>query len=351
MKKVESLTDKQIAKFPLYITKWKGIGLCTRPADRAMAERGIRYAYLAAKLQPPKKIVWTTSPLVSGLVRSLLFDEKFMEKIGKNVRQSVEQSVWQSVEQSVEQSVGQSVEQSVWQSVWQSVRQSVWQSVWQSVEQSVGQSVRQSVYESGYGQHDANWIGFYDYFRKECNLIDETEPLMGLTLITNAAGWYLPHEHICWISERHNILHLNAQGQLHKDGGIALAYPDGWGIYALNGVMLEPWMIETSISDLDAKKVITIPNVDQRREVIRRMGVDLLTQRLGAKTLNKVGTYELLSVSLGEGYEDCRMLKMVNPSIGVHHVEGVHPDCDTVEKAINWRAGDLKKSWVPQALS
>jgi arsenate reductase-like glutaredoxin family protein len=28
---------------------------------------------------------------------------------------------------------------------------------------------------------------------------------------------------------------------------------------------------------------------------------------------------------------------MLNPSIGVYHIEGVHPECDTVEKALNWR--------------
>jgi hypothetical protein len=28
---------------------------------------------------------------------------------------------------------------------------------------------------------------------------------------------------------------------------------------------------------------------------------------------------------------------MLNPSIGTYHIEGVPPDCDTVEKAITWR--------------
>ena len=30
---------------------------------------------------------------------------------------------------------------------------------------------------------------------------------------------------------------------------------------------------------------------------------------------------------------------MLNPSIGVWHVEGVHPSCDTVRKALNFRVG------------
>jgi len=30
---------------------------------------------------------------------------------------------------------------------------------------------------------------------------------------------------------------------------------------------------------------------------------------------------------------------MKNPSIDALHIEGVHPDCNTVEKALAWRNG------------
>jgi len=33
-------------------------------------------------------------------------------------------------------------------------------------------------------------------------------------------------------------------------------------------------------------------------------------------------------------------LQMVNPSIDAIHVEGVHPDCNTIDKALAWRNGD-----------
>jgi hypothetical protein len=28
---------------------------------------------------------------------------------------------------------------------------------------------------------------------------------------------------------------------------------------------------------------------------------------------------------------------MLNPSVGCFHLEGVAPECDTVEKSLNWR--------------
>jgi hypothetical protein len=43
---------------------------------------------------------------------------------------------------------------------------------------------------------------------------------------------------------------------------------------------------------------------------------------------------------LSDEIPDARYLKMVNPSIGTFHVEGVDPQCATVEQALNWRNSD-----------
>jgi len=49
---------------------------------------------------------------------------------------------------------------------------------------------------------------------------------------------------------------------------------------------------------------------------------------------------------------DARFLKMLNPSVGVWHLEGVERECSTVEQAINWRAGSLKVGvWQPEILT
>ena len=139
---------------------------------------------------------------------------------------------------------------------------------------------------------------------------------------------------------------------MHKDGGLALAYRDGWGIHALNGVRMEPWMVETHAEDIDPKKVLSVENVEQRRELIRKIGVERFIQAAEAKVLDKKGDYELLNVELSPTIRNARYLKMLNPSVGVWHVEGVHPSCETVSHAINWRAsGDVEKEWAPSVLT
>jgi hypothetical protein len=51
---------------------WIRNGLSTKPADRAEAEEGVREAYRAANLEPPRLMVWLESPLVGSWCAYLL---------------------------------------------------------------------------------------------------------------------------------------------------------------------------------------------------------------------------------------------------------------------------------------
>ena len=409
MKKIESLTPAQVAKFPEYIERWTDIGLSTLPADRGAAEAAIADMYRQGGLSPPEKIVWCGSPLSQGLTRAIILDKNALENLGASVRASVGDSVWASVRASVWASVRASVWDSVWasvrdsvwasvgdsvrdsvrdsvwasvrdsvrasvrdsvwasvgdsvrasvrdsvwasvrdsvrdsvgdsvrDSVWASVRDSVWASVRDSVGGSVWGSVRDSVGASGYGQHDANCIAFYEFFRIECGLVTQTEKLSGMTQICKSAGWFLPHKNICLISERHNSLHRNAQGRLHADEKPALTYPDGWSLYRLNGIPMTEKQVMTPAEKLDPKEIMQETNADVRRELIRKVGIERMLTVLPNRVMDKVGEYQLLSIKLSDELQDARYLKMLNPSIGAWHLEGVAPECDTVEKCLNWR--------------
>jgi hypothetical protein len=149
------------------------------------------------------------------------------------------------------------------------------------------------------------------------------------------------------------VLRLNGAGLLHCEDGPALSYPDGWSIYALNGVRFEEstW-VKTKAEDLDPKTIAVVVNAEQRRELIRKVGVERMLIALKSVSLDVDGTYELLSVNLGGEVTDARYLKMLNPSIGVWHLEGVDPKCKTVQAALNWRASCAKnEEWKPEILT
>ncbi len=323
---IDKLTKEQESRFSEFIDKWTRIGLSIEPANRKEAEAGVVQAYRIAGLHAPK-IVWCGSPISQGLTRELVM------KLPASVRASVRDSVGASVRASVWASV--------WDSVWDSVRDSVGDSVRDSVEASVGASVR----DSGYGQHDANWVGFYDFFTLVLGLSKKTEKLNGINQITKNAGWWLPHKKLCWISERHCKLNRNQAGMLHKDEGAAVEYPDGWCIYALNGIRMLPEQVLTPAEKMLPEDVLREQNVDRRRELIRKVGIERMLAKLSYKSLEKRDCYELLSIQLSDELTDARYLRMVNPSVGTFHLEGVDPSCKTITESLNWR----NKRWFENA--
>ena len=296
MFKIEELTQEQKELLSVYRDKWLAIGLSTDPANRAEAERGVWLAYELARLEKPK-VVWCLSPLSAGLTRYALL------KIDKLEPASVRDSVRDSVGDSVRASVGDSVG------------------------------------DSAYGQHDASWLGFYDYFSNVLRLEKQTEKLKGLWIISQNAGWFLPHENICWVSERHDVCKLK-NGGIHSEVGPAIHYPDGFSIWALNGVRVPQMLVETPSEKLDAKLILEEKNAEVRREIVRKIGVERVCQKLDAKCISKSvdGMYELLLLDLGDG-RNRPYLKMRNPSISTYHIEGVPPEIKTVEQALNWRNG------------
>ena len=109
----------------------------------------------------------------------------------------------------------------------------------------------------------------------------------------------------------------------------------------------------TPAERLNPSEILAEPNVDRRRELIRKIGVEMMLAKLPHKVLDRQGDYELLRIDFPGLVEDARYLKMKNPTIGVFHVEGVERECMTVEQAINWRAGEFagEDGWKPEVLT
>jgi ankyrin repeat protein len=89
--------------------------------------------------------------------------------------------------------------------------------------------------------------------------------------------------------------------------------------------------------DIDPRKFAEFKNAEARREFVRRVGIERLVQALGAETLDHHDDYELLLVDLGGETGKVPFLKMLNPSVGVWHLEAVPKDIDTVKAALAWR--------------
>jgi hypothetical protein len=285
------LTPDQEAKLDVWRDKWIEIGLNTDPANREEAEKWIHEAYVKAGLEEPKEIHWTQSPPAALL--------KYARINGDLAEDAPDPKP-----------------------------------------EDLPDGVKSQIYNFCYGSHDACWLSSYDYLIEVCELQNECEDILKLVPLINLAkhcGWWLPYENITIACEKPQEIHLK-DGVLHQDGAPAVLYRDGFSVYALNGVLVPEEIAMTDWDKLDAKLVQTTTNAEVRREIVRKIGIEKVCEDLGSSILDEKGDYQLIELDLGDGRRR-PWLKMLNPSIGVYHIEGVAPECQTVDQALEWRNG------------
>jgi hypothetical protein len=254
--------------------------------------------------------------------------------IGDQVRTSVRAliedqlvgQVWGQINEPSDQ-VSSLIDTQVWNQVGNRVVSQVGDQVWNFCESQV--------LNFSFGQHEADPLGVYEFFWNECRLTGCSK-VLPLIHIAQQCGWWLPRSEAAIVSEKPVALHLNASGQLHNEVGPAVLYCDGWAIWALNGVRVPQYVVETPSYRLNPQMVLREANAEVRREIVRKVGIERLCEALDATILDAWGDYELLNLDLRDGRRR-PYLKMKNPSIGVFHIEGVAPSCRTVQEALVWR--------------
>ena len=107
-------------------------------------------------------------------------------------------------------------------------------------------------------------------------------------------------------------------------------------------------------------------HIERKRDLLNRIGIERCLQYLEQKVLDTYHNYQLIEIDFHPNKDSSRRfrwqrtqrkyLKMQNPSVeGMFHIEGVHPNCNTVQEAINFRRyGNLNNSlppWSPIILS
>ena len=127
-------------------------------------------------------------------------------------------------------------------------------------------------------------------------------------------------------------------GRLHCETGPAVSWHDSDQRYfCLNGVHVSEEIATTPAARLDPSLILHERNVDARREIIRKVGIERVCASSNAQCVDRWDDYELLMLDLRDGRVR-PFLKMKNPSVpGIYHIEGVAPECRTVAEALAWR--------------
>src|SRR5487761_143721 len=152
-KRITKLTTDQLAMLPAICDQWLAHGLSTELADRSAAEAGIRAAYRAAKLDPPRFIIWLGSPMSGAIgqawapaIISRYLDAQVYAQVDDQVYAQVRAPVDAQVDDQVRDQVGDQVGDQVYDQVDDQVGDQVGAQVRAQVDDQVRAQVDDQVY-------------------------------------------------------------------------------------------------------------------------------------------------------------------------------------------------------------
>ena len=199
---------------------------------------------------------------------------------------------------------------------------------------------------------DISNAGYYHFYKfaveqkyVECekDLREKIDMAIDMTYFSKV----FPFDDCCVVALNPIEMHFE-DNVLHNENGASVVFADGFKFYNLNGVNVPEYAVMTKKEDFTKEMVLNEKNADVRREILRKLGNDLMIKLFEPKILDTWKDYELLEINienLGRKY-----LKMINPSINTVHIEGVVNTVKTVKEALAWRNG-LDVFVEPQALS
>jgi hypothetical protein len=266
MKKLEKLTDAQLARLPQIRDEWLKIGLSTEPLNFEAAKSAVAKVYAAAGLDAPKLFFRFQSPIAAAIGAAIL-------KAGAQV--------WAQVGAQVGAQVRDQVRAQVGAQVWAQVGDQVWD----QVGDQVGDQVRAQVGAQVYGAHDSGWLSFYAAFLEFG--IKAAEKLQPLQELAKHCGWWAPYTNMAILQDRPSVLRFDDQKRLHCEDGPAIRYPDGLvEVFAWHGTRIPREWIEDK-SSLNGKIALAVENVEQRRVACEIVGWANVLEQLKAKTIDK----------------------------------------------------------------
>ena len=177
---ISELTPAQEAQIPVYRERFRQLGLSTEPTDRAKAENAIKraYAYLSktGTEQENPEIVWADSPM-KGAILAAQYAKGDVKVTPKEVQEQAS--------------------------------------------------------AASYGSFEAYWVSVYVFIAEQLPVKKDELADIALDIVTNC-GVYWTFDDLVVLTPKPTKIEMK-DSKLHSTSGMALEYPDGEGIYAING--------------------------------------------------------------------------------------------------------------------
>ncbi|HWU09918.1 MAG TPA: hypothetical protein VN520_26690 [Streptomyces sp.] len=327
-----------------YVDVWRGVAAATGRADRDAAEDGVRLAYRSAGLDEPERIIWADSP------RAAVEAVEKLSGAGRSVREEVRTRPWAEERRRMYDELGPAG----WSALWSATGAQLWETtaalaerirtgvVTELVSRPEDESdIRLVLLDAVLGQHDAAWLAAFD---------GRGDRLTGLAEVARNAGWWWPYEHAVVISDRPEVLHRDEAGRLDRGDGPAVAYPDGFALYAWRGMPVPAAFLD-GLASLTADRIRAEENAELRRVMLEYYGYDRYLTESGAEPVHRDGAGILWRITM-EGDEDVVMVEVVNSTPepdGTHRTYWlrVPPRTRTAKEGVAWTFGLEGEDYAP----
>lgn len=282
---IKELTPEMKERIPLVRDEWIKIGLDTSPASKEQAEKGVREAYEIASLTPPKVIEWVSSPMQGCKLAAQ------WEKSGKALP-------FGHVE----------------------------------LPEVTKEEIINQLQTCCYGQHDASWLAFYEFFAPY--LPEIIKKLDGHFNVARAAHWWWPKTDGCIICDRPTTIKLDDTGRLHCEDGPAVEYRDGYKQYKWHGVSMPKWIYEQP-EKFTAESCLKESNQEIRRAMIEKLGLAEFLEALGAEVIQEDERGQLVTFAgIDGGERKERFVLVKDTSTDRKYALCVPPDTETAAQGV-----------------
>jgi hypothetical protein len=147
-------------------------------------------------------------------------------------------------------------------------------------------------------------VAFANFFFDICKLKlskDIMERAVAYRKVCESVNYVWPNRDFVMVCARPKAIRRNAEGRLHSTEGLAIEYPDGWGLYMIHGVKFTEEQFEKA-KKATLKELISWEDIDQRAALLRDKPLEEMLKEAKAVLMDKTdecGGYELYELDLG----------------------------------------------------
>lgn len=297
VKRIDELTEEQRAQMGPWAEKWIQIGLSTEPADWERFEKCAKDCYRYADLDPNVPVVRVPSPIVGGLaapiaaslITILRGQKTAAREDGRNESDrlsATKQVCSRAMDRAISNDIDEEVTRHIHRAVFEAVADHVQTPVAQAVDEAIDSAKLVWWHSRFGGSLWSSWSAWESFFREVCHLelpngLSDRAPAYAGTC--ESACWWWPNRDFIMVSDRPRKIHLDDHGRLHNTEGLSIEWPDGWGIYSIDGVTLTK---DQAVGEVTKEMIESEENAEIRRILVTRYGMERYFTETGAELID-----------------------------------------------------------------